>query len=79
MKRSGIALVLLCASCSAFETSLQRAERHYNYLKANNGRPAELCEVSKEGQSAAIDASADEVTLITWRSRVSLHCEYGRQ
>lgn len=74
---AGFAAVLLYLHMPAPETPLQRADRHYNYLTTHGGSAGDLCEVSREGEAAAVDANAPQLDFVSWQQRVLLHCEMG--
>jgi hypothetical protein len=72
----GLAILAGCSQQPPPESSLERAERRYDFVYARNGSASDLCPLARAGRDAAID-EAKETGYLLWQSRVSLHCDAG--
>jgi hypothetical protein len=75
MRVTGWAVIcLLLCGCQKPESSYERAQRHYEYLRSHGGSQEEICAAVREVKAAAVDAAVDELTYVRW-SQADLRCE----
>ncbi len=73
VRAAPLILALALAGCSLFESDFERAERRYNFMKANRATPLELCAAAKEVAKAAID-EGNSFEYKMWSVTAGLDC-----
>lgn len=73
VRAAPLILALAIAGCGLFESDFERAERRYNFLKANRADSAELCRAGKAVAQAAID-EGNSFEYKMWNVTAGLDC-----